>query len=116
MLMFENDMTEESGRRPSMGCKVLTCSETRPQVGDRRDFKTSILRISIIYECLQFAIHCGRISYALVSQTHKINPYIPVFMGFPDGSGGKESAYNAGDAGWIPGSGRSPGGGNGNPF
>ena len=32
------------------------------------------------------------------------------------GSDGKESACNAGDAGSIPGSGRSPGEGNGNPF
>ena len=32
-------------------------------------------------------------------------------MGFPGISVGKESAYNAGDPGWIPGSGRSPGGG-----
>ena len=30
-------------------------------------------------------------------------------MGFPCGSGGKESAYNAGDLGSIPGLGRSPG-------
>ena len=36
-------------------------------------------------------------------------------MGFPDGSDGKESACNAGDPGSIPGSGRSPGEGNGNP-
>ena len=34
----------------------------------------------------------------------------------PDGSAGKESAYNAGDLGSIPGSGRCPGGGNGNPL
>ena len=37
-------------------------------------------------------------------------------MGFPKGSAGKESACNAGDMGWIPKSGRFPGGGNGNPF
>ena len=37
-------------------------------------------------------------------------------MGFPGGSEGKVSAYNAGDAGSIPGSGRSPGEGNGNPL
>ena len=37
-------------------------------------------------------------------------------MGFPDDSDGKESARNAGDQGSIPGSGRSPGEGNGNPF
>ena len=37
-------------------------------------------------------------------------------MGFPSGSDGKESACNAGDLGSIPGSGRSPGVGNGNPL
>ena len=37
-------------------------------------------------------------------------------MGFPGGSEGKESACNAEDLGLIPGSGRSPGEGNGNPF
>ena len=36
--------------------------------------------------------------------------------GFPGGSDGKESAYNAGDLGLTPGSGRSSGEGNGNPF
>ena len=38
---------------------------------------------------------------------------------FPHGSAGKESACNAGDTGdvdLIPGLGRSPGGGNGNPL
>ena len=37
-------------------------------------------------------------------------------MGFPGGSEGKESACNAGNPGSIPGSGRSPGEGNGNPL
>ena len=35
---------------------------------------------------------------------------------FPGGSDGKASAYNAGEPGSIPGSGRSPGEGNGNPL
>ena len=35
--------------------------------------------------------------------------------GFPHSSVGKESACNAGDLGSIPGLGRSPGEGNGNP-
>ena len=43
---------------------------------------------------------------------HKFN----AFLGFPGGSEGKASACNAGDLGSIPGSGRSPGGGNGNPL
>ena len=37
-------------------------------------------------------------------------------MGFPSGSEGKESACSAGDLGSIPGLGRSPGGGHGNPL
>ena len=36
--------------------------------------------------------------------------------GFPGNSDSKESAHNAGDQGLIPGSGRSPGEGNGNPL
>ena len=40
----------------------------------------------------------------------------PVFLGFPGGSEGKESACNVGDLGSIPGLGRSPGGGHGNPL
>ena len=38
------------------------------------------------------------------------------FMGFPGGSEVKVSACNVGDLGSIPGSGRSPGEGNGNPL
>ena len=37
----------------------------------------------------------------------------PVFLGFPCGSAGKESAYNEGDLGLTPGLGRSPGEGKG---
>ena len=37
-------------------------------------------------------------------------------LGFPSGSDGKESAYNARDQGSIPGLGRYPGEGNGNPL
>ena len=36
--------------------------------------------------------------------------------GFPGGSDSKESACSAGDLGSIPGLGRSPGGGHGNPL
>ena len=37
-------------------------------------------------------------------------------MGFPGGSVIKNLPVNSGDMGSIPGSGRSPGGGNGNPL
>jgi len=40
----------------------------------------------------------------------------PVFLGFPGGSDGKEPTCNAGDLDLIPGLGRSPGRGHGNPL
>ena len=40
----------------------------------------------------------------------------PVFLGFPDGSAGKESACTVGDLGSILGLERCPGEGNSNPF
>ena len=39
-----------------------------------------------------------------------------MYAGFPGGLVGKKSTCNAGDAVSIPQSGRSPGGGNGNPL
>ena len=44
------------------------------------------------------------------------SPGISFFRGFPGGAVVKNLPANAGDAGSIPGSGRSPRGGNGNPF
>ena len=41
---------------------------------------------------------------------------LDVWRDFPGGSDGKASVYNAGDLGSIPGLGRSPGEGNGNPL
>ena len=43
-------------------------------------------------------------------------PALGMLLVFPGGSNGKESAYNAGDTGSIPGWGRSSGEENGNPF
>ena len=40
----------------------------------------------------------------------------PVFLGFPNGSLGKESACSAGDLGSIPGLGKFPGEGKGYPL
>ena len=41
---------------------------------------------------------------------------VSLIVGFPGDSDGKESACNAGDQGSIPGSGKYPGEGNGNPL
>ena len=45
-----------------------------------------------------------------------INSYLLTMRGFPGASVVKESTCNAGDPGSIPGSGRSPGEGTGNPL
>ena len=45
-----------------------------------------------------------------------ISLIITISTSFPGGSDGQESACNAGDPGLIPGLGRSPGDGNGNPL
>ena len=49
-------------------------------------------------------------------QVWSILSHLPGNKGLPGGSGGKVSTCNAGDLGSIPGSGRSPGDGNGNPL
>ena len=48
----------------------------------------------------------------------KLSAFAQAFaaLGFPGSSDGKASAYNAGDLGLIPGSGRYPGERNGNPL
>ena len=50
------------------------------------------------------------------SQERNLHLRYSCYVGFPSGSGGKESAYSVGDLGSIPGSGRSPGEANGNPL
>ena len=47
---------------------------------------------------------------------HYLATHKSAIQGFPGSSAGKASACNVGDLGSIPGSGRSPGEGNGNPL
>ena len=49
-------------------------------------------------------------------QTQLLLKLVLLSDSFPGGSDGKASACNVGDRGLIPGSGRSPGEGNGNPL
>ena len=53
---------------------------------------------------------------AIYKRQMRINVHVCAIVGFPGGSDGKESACNAGDLDLIPGLGRSPGGGHGNPL
>ena len=50
------------------------------------------------------------------THTHTHTHHLDFHIHFLGGSNGKESAWNAGDLGWIPGSGSSPGEGRGYPL
>ena len=76
------------------------------------NFKKKLLRVNIYcVEETKFR-HLFQTYYRFFAIT-KLNK---VSQGFPGSSDGKAFAYNAGDPGSIPGLGRSPGEGNGNPL
>ena len=62
-------------------------------------------------ECMHVTLH-----FEKKKKTWNFNTSSPTYQDFPGGSDGKVSAYDVGDPGSIPGSGRSPGEGNGNPL
>ena len=76
------------------------CKSQRPRGGAKQSFLK-------VYEVLLCRIRRG----TSLSRWSRRGP-----VGFPDGSDSKESACSAGDPGSIPGLGRSPGEGNGNPL
>ena len=51
----------------------------------------------------------------LLKKKERMHSFL-MYLGFPGGSDGKAPACNVGDPDSIPGSGRSPGEGNGNPL
>ena len=88
---------------------------------------TGLLRVGHDWSDLAAAADCvqNQTTLSLNENVPLISSVIPVkknslqklhFRGFPGGSYGKKSAYNAGDPDLIPGSWRSPGEGNGNPL
>ena len=80
--------------------------------------------ICLSASCIQSAIHvCPslippplRLTSTWLIKSFLFQYTIIYYMSFPSGSDGKASTCNAGDLGSIPGLGRSPGEGNGNPL
>ena len=76
-------------------------------------------KCSINGSCSRICLQCRRPQFnSWVGMIHwsRDRPPTQVFMGFPRGSDDKESTCNVGDLGSIPGFGRCPGGGHGNPL
>ena len=73
-------------------------------------------RAQVLSFSKKLSVWCGvRLVASKVNQSD-INSGCVLDRGFPGGSDGKESACNAGDLGSSPGSGKSPGEGNGYPL
>ena len=91
--------------------------------------------MSSLYNCVYKTPNCAFPGGFLLYEVHAFLPFDIIFTisstipslltiiakllwvrFFPGGSDGKQSAWNAGDPDSIPGSGRSPGEGNGNPL
>ena len=70
----------------------------------------------MLYKCNSYVktIFTGAIKPILNLHSYLLSGSVQ--KSFPGGSDSKASAYNAGDPGSIPGLGRSPGEGNGNPL
>ena len=63
-----------------------------------------------------FSVISLKMVHVLLVNTSCCNKEAPEILGFPGGSGGKESACNVGDLGLIPGFRRSPGERDGYPL
>ena len=76
------------------------------------------LFLSLLLPSGIYGWYLGRFDNETIShkEIFSIYEYFAQNIDFPCGSDGKASAYNAGDPGSIPGLGRSPGEGNGNPL
>ena len=71
------------------------------------------------YSCLENPMHRGvwqAIVNGVTKSQRRLSDFTLLINGLPRWLSGKGSAHQAGDVGLIPGSGRSPGEGNGNPL
>ena len=90
ILAWKTPWTEEPGRLQSMGFQRVRHNQVTKQ--QQHTWSAGLYQVPSDLACTK------------------------AFLGFPGGSDGKASACNARHSGSIPGSGRSPGEGNGNPL
>ena len=114
---------DSPGKNTGVGCHfLLQCMKVKsesevvqscPTLRDPMDCSPPGPSVHGIFQAR--VLEWGAIAFSiLLPKIHDLED--PTFMGFSGGSDSKMSACNAGDPGSIPGSGRSPGEGNGNPL
>ena len=97
----------DHGKTPVLGLHLVGCDRGLEAQLQSRTLPHPCLAQTSLAAGSSWAVHDCRFKWALASTGHQ---------GFPDSSVTKELAYNAGDPGSIPGSGRSPGEGIGYPL
>ena len=98
-------------RLSSSRSSLLKCDSVSVSVGGSQ--VSAVLGSPQVMPMLHQHDHTLRMKHQRALQ---LLPWAQDLEGFPGGSDGKESAYIVGDLDSIPGSGRSLGEGNGNPF
>ena len=79
------------------------------------NFPLAVLHmVMCMFQC--YSLNLSTFSFPTVPTSVSTSAFLVLGRGFPGGSDDKESACNAGETGLIPGSGRSPGEGNGSLF
>ena len=97
---------QDHGCKPTSLLDAWTC-------GCSCDWVTEFLKFNLINLTLATAAIPATVK---LNKIKNFSSSVIHSWGFPGGSDGKESAYNVGDLGLIPGLGRSPGGGHSNPL
>ena len=92
-----------------------------PHISTKNNIRYFILNHIIPIQVLDFSVFCQKITVYIYAWKPLLIIIVQLMlswniMGFPVSAEGKESACNAGDPSLIPGLGRSPGEGNGNPL
>ena len=114
---FISQITQQVAQ--SLGITWRLHSPHRPQSSGQVEKANSILTTQLTELFLELQkpwAECLPVALARIRATPGAPSFLSPFEHFLGGSDGKASAYNAGDLGSIPGLGRSPGEGNGNPL
>ena len=118
LYMAFGDMLAGTGQEDVDGCEVIILKEIIRTWNLKSEAFSLYIDMYLIDPIPYWVNNYATLIYFLILHCRYIFLYhLSTFVrDFPGGSDGKASAYNAGDVGSIPGSGRSLGEGNGNPL